>query len=448
MYYRTIVHRFDNMSEEETYVGRTRTSRELYKNAQQVLAGGVGGSAPSFEPYPFFVDRAEGSKLWDVDGNVYCDYNLCWGVLMGGHCHPKLVEGLKKQIDRGTMYGFVHDNSRAAAEELIKRFPVEKVRFTNSGSESTHYAVRLARRYTGKEKIVKIEGGYNGVADPLHVSKMPDISKVGPEERPTSVPHGKGIPSGVIKDTLIAPFNDIEAMQDILEDNRGEVAAVMVEPVMMNKGVIPPEDGYLSELRKLTNEQNVLLIFDEVKTGVKIAPGGACDHYGVKPDIIALAKAIGGGLPIGAVAGKGEIIDGVGPEGLFGTYSANPLSIEACRITLQDILTENAYPKLERFGERLMAGYEDVIEDFGLKAVVQGVNAVGGILFTEHPVTNFREWTDVDKEKAHRYWIAMVNRGIIPMSYGADEEWLISVQHDEEEIEEHIEAFKEVVSDL
>ncbi len=434
--------------EESFYRERTRTSSESYKRAQKILPGGVGGSAPYFEPYPFFIERAKGSRVWDVDGNEYCDYNLCWGVLMGGHSHPIMADGLKRQLEKGTMYGFPHENSRVVAEEIKKRFPVDKVRFTNSGSESTFYAVRLARSYTGKDKIVKIEGAYNGVADALHISKKPEIEKVGPSDRPASVPHGKGIPQGVIDDTLIAPFNDLDVMEDVLREYREEVAAVIVEPVMMNKGVIPPEEGYLEGLRKLTEEDDVLLIFDEVKTGVKIASGGACEYYGVKPDIVALAKAIGGGLPIGAVAGDGEMIEGVGEEGLFGTYSSNPLSVEACRITLQEILTADAYTSLEKMGKQLMSGYRDVIKDMDLEAVVQGVNAVGGILFTDRQVKDFRDWTKVDKEKAHKYWISMVNRGVIPMSYGADEEWLISVKHTKEDIEEHIEVFKDVANGL
>ncbi len=430
------------------YRERTPESEKLYEEASEILPDGIGGSSPPHEPYPFFVDRAKGSKILDEDGNEYIDFNLCWGVLMVGHSHPKLVEGLVEQLDRGTIYGFPHEGSTEAAKKIKDRFPVDKVRFTNSGSESTLYAVRLARRFTGKDKILKIEGGYNGVADPLHVSKMPPEGKIGPEKRPSQIPHGDGITESTVEDTLVAPFNDIETTRDILEDNMGEVAALIVEPVMMNKGVIPPEEGYLQELRELTREHNVLLIFDEVKTGVKVAPGGASDYYGVKPDLITLAKAIGGGLPIGACAGRAEIMEGIGKEGLFGTYSANPLSIKACNITLGEILTEKAYRKLEELGEKLTSGYDDIIEDHGLKARTQSVNAVGGPLFTDEPVRNFREWCSVDEEKAHEYWISMVNKGIIPMSYGADEEWLISVQHTQDDIEEHLEKFKEVALEL
>ncbi|MFO7991596.1 MAG: aminotransferase class III-fold pyridoxal phosphate-dependent enzyme [Thermoplasmata archaeon] len=428
----------------EEYRSKTNNSEELYRKACEILPEGIGGSSPPYSPYPFFVEKAEGAKMWDVDGNEFLDFNLCWGVLMVGHSHPKLVEGLSEQLERGTMYGMPHEETREAAEEIVRRFPVDMVRFTNSGSESTLYSVRMARRYTGREKIIKIEGAYDGVYDPLHISKMPPVDQIGPRERPVGVPHGGGITAETLKDTLIAPFNDIQVMEDLLDEHGEETAAVIVEPVMMNKGVIPPDDGYLKELRKLTEEHDVLLIFDEVKTGVKIAPGGASEYYDIEPDLIALAKAIGGGLPIGACAGRREVMEEIADEGLFGTYSANPLSVRACKITLTDILTDSAYDRLSELGEELMDGYRDIVEDNEIDAVVQGINAVGGILFTGQEVRDFRDWTTVDEDTAHKYWLSMVNEGIVPMSYGADEEWLISVQHDDEDIEYHLEKFKEV----
>ena len=431
-----------------SYKKNTSGSEKLFNKSQKLLPGGVGGSSPSYEPYPIFIDRADGSKIWDVDGNEYIDFNLCWGVLLVGHSHPKIIEGLNDQLKKGTIYGLPHRESVELAEAIAERFPVDKVRFTNSGSESTLYAIRLARNFTGKDKIIKIEGSYHGVADPLHISKKPPKNKAGPVKRPTSIPYGKGITQGTIEDTLNAPFNDIETMSDILEENLGEVAAIIVEPIMMNSGVVPPSDGYLKQLRKLADEHNVLLIFDEVKTGVKVAMGGAAEYYNVKPDLITLAKAIGGGLPLGACAGRSEIIDKIGEEGLFGTYSSNPLSVRAGKITLTDILTKSAYKRLEGFGNYLMSGYKDIIDDFDLSAVVQGVNAVAGILFCENKVENYRDWTYVDVSKMDEYLIRMVDKGVIPMSHGADEEWLISVQHDKEDLDTHLEAFKSVAPRL
>ncbi|MHA2301992.1 MAG: aminotransferase class III-fold pyridoxal phosphate-dependent enzyme, partial [Candidatus Thorarchaeota archaeon] len=237
-------------------------------------------------------------------------------------------------------------------------------------------------------------------------------------------------------------------VKDLLNEHLGEVAAIFVEPVMMNAGVVPPKRGYLKKLRELADEHNVVYIFDEVKTGVKLAPGGATEYFGVKPDLVCLAKAIGGGMPLGACGGKGEIIDGIDAEGLFGTYSANPMAIRAAKITLTEILTDDSYKKLEKLGNALIAGYRDVIADHKLRAIVQGINANGGILFTKGAVTDYRTWTKVDKVKTHHYWLSMANEGIIPMAYGADEEWLVSVQHSEEDINTHLEAFKNVAPNL
>jgi glutamate-1-semialdehyde 2,1-aminomutase len=432
----------------QKYEQKTAKSKECFKEALQYLSAGIGGSAPTYEPYPIFAKSASGSKILDVDGNSFTDFNLCWGVLFVGHRHPKLIEGLHDQLDRGTMYGLPHEETAMAASALAKRFPMEKMRFVNSGTEATWYAIRLARAYTHKDKIIKIEGAYHGLADCLHISKRPSAGSAGPPNQPSSIPYGSGITQGVAKDTVVAPFNNLTAMEQLMKKYSGEVAAVIVEPVMMNAGVIPPEKGYLEGLRKLTEEYNVLFIFDEVKTGVKIAPGGASDYFHVKPDLVCLAKAIGGGLPIGACGGKEEIMADIGHEGLFGTFSANPLSIRACKITLTEILTKDAYAKVAGLGKELMKGYVDIIEDNNLNAVVQGIGSVGGILFSKKPVKNYRDWLQTDKEKWHEYWIAMFNEGILSMAYGPEEEWLVSVQHSHEDIQQHLEAFKIVAPTL
>ncbi len=433
----------------EQYRKNTPKSSKLFDETTGLLPGGIGGSAPSFDPYPMFIKKGDGSKLLDVDGNEYVDFNLCWGVLFVGHRHPKLMKGLQDQLEYGTMFGLPHAETLEAAKELARRFPViDTVRFVNSGSEATSYAIRLARRYAQKDKIIKIEGAYHGIADSLHISKRPSLELAGPESQPNSVPYGKGITENTIKNTLVAPFNNIGVIEKLVNDNPNEIAAVIVEPVMMNSGVIPPQDGYLRTLRKITEDSDIVLIFDEVKTGVKIAPGGATEYFGVTPDLVSLAKAIGGGLPLGACGGKKEIMAEIDKEGLFGTFSANPLSIRACKITLTDILTDSKYDKVERLGKTLLSGYQDIIEDNQLGAIVQGINATGGILFTEDPVNNYRSWTKVNKAKTHEYWLAMVNEGVIPMAYGAEEEWLISVQHSEDDIQKHLEAFKEVALHL
>lgn len=432
----------------EEYERKTPCSKECYESAIQVLSAGIGGSAPTYNPYPVFVEKGEGSRVFDVDGNAYLDFNLCWGVLFVGHRHPKLIEALHDQLDKGTMFGLPHEETLEAAKALAKRFPIDQLRFVNSGTEATWYAARLARAYTRKDKLIKIEGAYHGLADCLHISKRPSSGEAGPPSRPSSIPYGAGITEGVTKDTLVAPFNDLEVMEALLKEHSGEVAAVIVEPVMMNAGVILPKKGYLKGLRSLTNEYNVVLIFDEVKTGVKIAPGGACEFYGVEPDLVCLAKAIGGGLPLGACGGKSEIMADIGHEGLFGTFSANPLSIRACRVTLTEILTKNVYKNTETLGNDLMRGYQDIVDDTHIQAVVQGLHSVGGILFSDRPVHNYRDWLRTDQEMWHEYWISMFNEGVLSMAYGPEEEWLISIQHSNEDIQQHLEAFKKVAPSL
>ncbi len=432
----------------QKYEEKTVRSKKCFEEALEHLSAGIGGSAPTYEPYPIFVKSADGSRVVDVDGASYLDFNLCWGVLFVGHRHPKLIAGLHEQLEHGTMFGLPHEETTEAANALVKRFPIEQLRFVNSGTEATWYAIRLARAYTQKEKIIKIEGAYHGLADCLHISKRPSAGEAGPPKQPSPIPYGQGITKGVVKDTLVAPFNDLDAMEQLMRNHTGEIAAVIVEPVMMNAGVIPPEKGYLQGLRALTEEYNVVLIFDEVKTGVKLALGGASEYYHVTPDLVCLAKAIGGGLPIGACGGKEEIMANIGHEGLFGTFSANPLSIRACNITLTEILTESTHKKAETLGNSLMKGYQDIIEDNKIAAVVQGIGAVGGILFSKRSVRNYRDWLKTDKEKWHEYWMAMFNEGILAMAYGPEEEWLVSVQHSKEDIQTHLEAFKNVAPDF
>lgn len=441
-------HPGDNVSLSEEYRNKTAQSGQYFETAGEVLAEGIGGSAPTFDPYPFFVDSAEGSRITDVDGNEYLDFNLCWGVLQMGHAHPELVDGLSDQLAAGTMYGFPHEEAIAVATEITQRFGVDKVRFTNSGSESNLYAIRLARHATGKSKIIKVEGAYHGISSSLHVSKAPDLQEAGPTDRPSQHPYGRGIPEDIWKHTHPAPFNDATAIEALLEEHQGEVAAVILEPVMMNAGVVPPEEGYLDTVRQLTAEHNVPLIFDEVKTGLKIAPGGATEYYGVQPDLVALGKVIGAGTPLGAIAGREAFIQHIGEEGLFGTYSGNPLSIRASKIALEEILVPQAYDAIDSLAEQLYDGYADLVEEFDIEATVQAVGPTGGPIFSPGPVRNYRDFAVADQEVYDRYWLGMLNEGVVPMAYGTNEQALISTQHTEEEIERHLEAFKAVAPEL
>ncbi|HEU5325834.1 MAG TPA: aminotransferase class III-fold pyridoxal phosphate-dependent enzyme, partial [Candidatus Limnocylindria bacterium] len=294
--------------EEQAYRDRTPRSAELFGRARESLPLGVASSFQAYDPYPLFMTDARGSRIWDADGNEYIDFDMAFGVLAAGHSHPVLAEALQHRVANGTCYTFPVEDSIRLAEEIKRRFDADMVRFSNSGTEATMDAIRVARGYTGREKVIKMEGGYHGHHDDVLVSIQPPRDAMGPVEAPNTVPASAGIPRSRLAETIVAPFNDADALEAILEAHRGEVAAILVEPVQFNIGVVPPRRGYLERLRELATQHEVVLIFDEVKTGVVLAWGGAYEHYGVKPDLFCLAKSIGGGVPIGAFGGRGEVM--------------------------------------------------------------------------------------------------------------------------------------------
>src|SRR5437588_4009925 len=290
---RTLMQEIVNREEAE-FRKRTPRSQQIHQRAKASLPMGVSSSFQAVPPYPLFISSAEGSHIWDYDGNEYTDFHLAFGSLLVGHSHPVLVEALRDQLGKGSLYSLPSADVVYLAEELVRRFaPIEQVRFCNSGTEATMDALRLARAHAGRDKIVKVEGGYHGHHDTVLMSTKPTVEVAGPADRPNSVPASKGIPSDVKNNIIIAPFNDAEALERILTEHKGEVAAVITEPVLMNVGIILPEEGYLKSLREITRRHDVLLIFDEVKTGVTVAPGGITELYPVEPDLICLAKSIG-----------------------------------------------------------------------------------------------------------------------------------------------------------
>jgi len=288
--------KFEN--ELKTYLKRTKKSYEVIKKSCKVIPTGVSSNARWFDPYPIYISKAKGNRIWDADGNEYLDYQLCIGALMVGHSHPEIVEGVKKQLESGTNYGADPVEAYEVAEELAKRFRLDMVRFSNSGAESTMHALRFARAHTGKSKVIKFEGHYHGANDYLAVGLHPQLAPV----KPMHVPSSPGIPEYVWKNTLVARFNDLNSVNSILRKEGDDVAALILEPVAMNMGVVPPEEGFLEGLRELTEEFGVDLIFDEVKTGVKLSWGGATEYFGVDPDMVCVAKSIGGGFTISAIS--------------------------------------------------------------------------------------------------------------------------------------------------
>ena len=455
--------------EEEEYRRRTRRSAELFERARRSLPLGVASSFQAYDPYPLFMTDARGSRITDADGNEYIDFDMAFGVLAAGHSHPLLAEALQHRVANGTCYTFPVEDGIALAEEIKARFGADLVRFSNSGTEATMDAIRVARGYTGREKIIKFEGGYHGHHDDVLVSIQPPREAMGPAAQPATVPASAGIPRSRIAETVVAPFNDPEILEAILEANRDEIAAIIVEPVQFNIGVVPPKPGYLERLRELATEHGAVLVFDEVKTGVVLAWGGAFEYFGVKPDLFCLAKSIGGGIPIGAFGGRGEVmrvietLEGSGAPGSgidrstipggatrvahLGTFNGNPLSMTAGLVTLTRILTPDAYPRLNALADALTAGCQAVLDDFDLSGYAINVGPKGCVMFTPERVTNYRDFIGLDSELWGAFFFYLANRGIL-LPPGPDDQWTLSVQHTDAEIERHVAVFREFAAEL
>jgi glutamate-1-semialdehyde 2,1-aminomutase len=348
------------------------------------------------------------------------------------------------------MFGMPHNLEWELAEEICKRFPVEMVRFSNSGTECTMHAVRLARAATGRDRIIKMEGGYHGLHDSVLVSVKPKAEEVGDANFPTSVPGGEGVTKATLQNTLVAQFNDVAGVERLFAKYPGEIAAVIVEPIMMNVGILMPDDGYHQALREITKKNGALLIFDEVKTGAKLARGGACEYFGIKPDIVCLAKSIGGGFSLAAFASTREVMGLISDHKVFhgGTYNTNPVAMAAGLAMFREVLTPAACEHVNRLNKKLLDGYNKEISKTGLKAYVVGAGSNGSLMFAPKPIHNYRDWLKVDSELWRHYWFAMVNRGVMAQPYWWDEQWTVSVAHTEADVDGHLAVFAEVAPAL
>jgi glutamate-1-semialdehyde 2,1-aminomutase len=434
----------------DRYKSQTPKSLEMYGRAERVLPLGVSSNFRTYEPYPIYVERAQGSKMWDVDGREYTDFSLCFGALMVGHANPVMVKAIADAAGRGTLYGMPHEHELRGAELICERFGLEQMRFTNSGSESTMHAIRLARTYTGRDKVLKFEGAYHGGHDTVLVSVKPPKAKVGPARTPRSLPVGQGIPALTVANTLVAQWNDIASVRQRLEGAEDGVAAIIIEPVLMNVGVMAPRDGFLEELRALCDEFGCLLIFDEVKTGAKLAWGGAQERYRVKADIVCLAKAIGGGLPLGAFGARRELMNEIAQFHSFhaGTYASNPLATAACVTALDKVLTKDVFPRVTALGDALAEGHNRIIKKHGLNACAVNLGANGTVFWRKQPPTNYREWLDQDFDAFWRYWHMNLNRGVIPQAQCYDEQWTVSVLHTQADVDHMLRVFDEIAKEM
>lgn len=411
-------------------------SQELFEESKKIIPGGVSSPVRAFKPYPFFVAKGEGSHIYDVDGNSYIDHCLAYGPLILGHADKTVVSDLTNQLTRGTAYGAPTENEIKLSREVINRIPsAEMVRFTNSGTEATMSAIRVARGFTKRDKIVKFEGAYHGAHDYCLVKGGSGAA---------CLPDSLGIPVDTTKNTLTVPFNDEEALTELIEKEGENIACIIMEVVMGNIGCVEPKDGYLEFLRKITEENGIVLIFDEVITGFRLATGGAQEYYGVTPDMTTLGKIVGGGLPMGAFCGKKEIMELVAPNGPVyqaGTFSGNPISVQAGLLTLKQ-LNKDFYTSLNKKGEFLRSNIRDIVDELSLEISPVGLGSMFQIYFNPNEVTNYAEAQESDSERFLVYFRQLLKEGVFipPSQFECN---FISSAHEMEDLEKTANAIRE-----
>ena len=422
-------------------------STQLFAEAQTLLPGGVDSPVRAFRAVggqPLFIDRGEGAYLYDVDGNRFVDYVLSWGPLILGHAHPRVVRAIAEAAARGTSYGASSPLELELAKLIQQFMPnIEMLRFVNSGTEATMSALRLARAFTGRNKIVKFEGCYHGHADLLLVQAGSGVATLG-------LPDSPGVPPATVADTLVAPFNDLTAVEQIFDRYPRDIAAIIVEPVAGNMGVVPPAAGFLAGLRDITTAHGALLIFDEVMTGFRVHPGGAQALYSVKPDLTTLGKVIGGGLPVGAYGGLREVMQMVAPVGSMyqaGTLSGNPLAVTAGIETLKELQTPGLWNSIESYAAKLVAGLSAAAEGANVPALTQRVGTMFTTFFTASPVTNWATARTADTTMFAVFFRAMLEQGVY-LAPSQFEAGFMSAAHSEEDIEATVRAAEAALSGL
>ena len=423
--------------EEQVFLRRQPRSTELIAQAGEHLAGSATSNWQIAQPQAVWMSHGAGSKVYDVDGTEYVDMHGGYGASIAGHAHPAIVAAVSDRVRRGTHFAQPTEDAIWNAGELARRFGLPQWRFANSGTEATMDAVHLARSVTGRDLIIKVEGGYHGHHDSVQVSVLPEADEIGPRDHPNGVPGNSGIPSAIRDLVVIVPFNDPEAVARALAEHPGRIAGMIVEPVMMNAGIIAPDDGYLATIRELLHAAGALLIFDEVKTGFTTGPAGVTGLSGVTPDMVCLAKALGGGISVAAIGGTSAVMSAIadGRYEQVGTFNGNPLAMAATRANLSEVLTPEAYAHLDHLATRLRSSLEATIAEHGYGWRIVSVGAKGCVTFRSEPVREFRDFLQIDTGIGHLHWLMQHNGGVFLPPWGKIEQWLLSVQHTDADVD-------------
>ncbi len=438
---------------ERLFRDRTKNSRAFNIRASHITPLGVESNVRAFAPYPFYVERAEGSYLYDLDGNEYLDFLLALGPIILGHSNPEIREAVKKQVDTADLTATPQPIAIEFMEKVAEMTPsIERVRLANSGTEATMHAIRVARSYTGKDIVAKPEGGYAGAHDYALQSVYASEEALGPADHPNTVPYGTGIPDAVSDSVVAFPFNDKEATEEILREHADDLAAVIIEPVMFSCGCLLPRDGYHEFLRELTDELGVVLIWDEVMTGFRLGPASAQGRFGITPDMTTFAKVAGGGYQMAGFGGRRDIMEEiVPPEGdeeqtwdssVFhgGTYNGHPTSAAAGLKALELLESGDVYEHIERLGDRLFDGLQEVADDAGVAANVQHLGSMGQLYMTDHDIHSYRDTWHANEEQFADWWLESAGRGVIFGTPSQGERFFTTNTHTDEQIDHALEV--------
>ncbi|MFM8266911.1 MAG: aspartate aminotransferase family protein [Ilumatobacteraceae bacterium] len=416
--------------QERRFLARTARSAEIGARGATVMPGGVTSSWASSKPLPVWVSHGEGGLVWDVDGTEYVDFHGGYGVNVVGHAHPAVVAQVQQRVTRGTHFAQPTEDAIVVAEALAARFDLPMWRFTNSGTESTMDAIHLMRAITGRPLVVKVEGTYHGHHDAVMVSAFRSSDQLGPADDPHRVA-GPGVPQMMADLVRLVPFNDLVALERVLAAHEGQVAGMILEPMMMNAGIIPPAPGYLEGVRDLVHRHGALLAFDEVKTGMVVDWGGATRRFGVRPDIVCLAKALGGGIPCGAIGGTHEVMSAI-TEGRYdqiGTFNGNPLTMAAARAVLTEVLVPEVYDVAEQRGRRMLDAARASLAAHGHPSYGNVFGFKGSVVFHDTPATDYRSFLEISTALSHCHFLVQHNGGVFLPPWGKSESWTMSVAH-------------------